>query len=136
MISKFYNVKKIIPGQVKGEALIAKERYSFQGFIDPKKGIFHAPQSKLCGYSIKGAVLIFISGKGSSAGAAALDLACRYGNAPGAVINFEIEPFMVASCALNDIPMFQLEDLKIFDEVEIGDKIEIDTKAEKIYVLE
>lgn len=123
---KKFKAKGIVPGKATGPALITRERVMFLGFTDPKQGIFHAPQTELRGKSFKGAILIYTSGKASSGGARAINLAVRAGNAPAAVVNLELDPITVAGCALDDIPLVQLEDSSIFDQVKNGDTVTVD----------
>ncbi len=131
---KKFKAKKVIPGKATGPALITRERIMFLGFIDPKKGIFHAPQTELYGKSFRGAVLIYTSGKASSGGARGLDLAVRAGNAPAAIVNLEIDPITVAGCAFDDIPMVQVEDPSIFDQVKEGDMVTVDADKGEVIV--
>jgi len=129
---KRFKVRTLVPGKVTGPALITRERIMFLGFADPKKGIFHSPQTELQGKSFKGVVLIYTSGKASSGGARAIDLAVRAGNAPVAIVNLEIDPITVAGCALDDIPLVQLKDSSIFDQVKNGDIIMVDADKGEI----
>ncbi|MBA7663465.1 hypothetical protein ES703_71510 [subsurface metagenome] len=104
MANKKFKARKLVPGKAVGPALVTRERVMFLGFTDPKQGIFHAPQTELQGKSFKGVVLIYTSGKASSGGARAIDLAVRAGNAPAAIVNLEVDPITVAGCALDDGP--------------------------------
>lgn len=128
-----FKAKTYVKGQAKGPALITRERMMFLGFTDPDKGIFHAPNTELYGASFKDKVLIYTSGKASSGGARAIDLAVRAGNAPAAIINVEIDPITVAGCAFDDIPLVQV-DAAIFDQVNNGDIITVDTEKGEVVV--
>lgn len=132
--SKMFRAKKIVPGKVSGPALVTRGCLSFQGFIDPKRGVFSAPVTELQGASFVGAVLIFPSGKGPSVGPSVLDLACRFGNAPAAIINLEIDPMMVAGCVLQNIPLVQVEDPGIFDQVKNGDAVTVDADRGEVTI--
>ena len=134
MAALVFKAKKFVPGKATGPALVTKERLMFLGFTDPKKGIFSAPTTELQGQSFKGAVLIYTSGKASSGGARSINLAVRAGNAPAAIINLEIDPITVAGCALDDIPMVQVEDPGIFDQVKNGDLVTVDADNGKVIV--
>jgi len=131
---KEFKAKKIWQGKVSGLALVTRERFSFGGFVDPKRGIFSSPMTELKGSSFVGAVLIFTSGDGSSSGPSALDLACRYGNCPAAIVNLEVDPFIVQGCVFQNIPMVQVEDPIIFDQVKSGDMVTVDADKGEIIV--
>jgi len=124
---KIFKVKTIWPGNVSGLALVSRERLSFHGYTDPKKGIFKGPTKELAGAYFGQAILVFISGKGASAGPRLLDLACRYGHAPAGIINVEIEPIMVQGCVFQNIPLVQVEDYNIFEYAKNRDNISINT---------
>lgn len=126
--------KRICGGKSEGEALVTRERLSFHGQTDPKEGIFKGPTKELEGACFRGKVLVFVSGKGASAGPRILDLACRNGNKPSAIINIEIESMMVQGCVLQDIPMVIVEDENIFDIIETGDYVIVDSDNERIIV--
>lgn len=131
-MSTFFKGKGYVKGIVKAPALITKERLGFLGFINAKKGIFSSEKTELFGESFKEKILIFTSGKAATGGARAIDLAVRAGNAPAAMVNYEIDPITVAGCAINDIPLIKVDDPKIFDEVKNGDIVTVDTSRGEV----
>jgi uncharacterized protein len=122
-----FKAKEIVPGKASGLALVTRERLSFHGFIDPAQGIFSSPETELKGSSFAGRVLVFTSGKGAAAGPRVLDAACRFGHAPAAIVNVEIEPFIVQACVFQGIPLVQVDDPAIFDHVQTGDRVTVDS---------
>jgi predicted aconitase with swiveling domain len=130
---KKVKAREIVPGKASGPALVTRERLSFHGFIDPKQGIFNSPMTELVGESFAGRVLVFTSGKGASAGPRVLDAACRFGHAPAAIVNIEIEPFMVQGCVLQDIPLVQV-DASIFDQIRNGDTVTVDSAKGEVII--
>jgi uncharacterized protein len=130
---KKYKAREIVPGKASGPALVTRERLSFHGFIDPKQGMFNSPMTELVGESFAGRVLVFTSGKGASAGPRVLDAACRFGHAPAAIVNIEIEPFIVQGCVLQDIPLVQV-DASIFDQIRNGDTVTVDSAKGEVII--
>lgn len=122
-----FAAKEIVPGMASGLALVTKERLSFHGFIDPGRGIFSSPATELNGESFAGRVLVFTSGKGASAGPRVLDAACRFGHIPAAIVNLEIEPFIVQGCVFQGIPLVQVGDPAIFEYIHNGDRVTVDS---------
>ncbi|MBU4340932.1 MAG: DUF126 domain-containing protein, partial [Euryarchaeota archaeon] len=55
-------------GNAQGEALVTSQPISFLGSVDPKTGVVIEKGHELAGKSIKGKVLVFPSGKGSTVG--------------------------------------------------------------------
>ena len=70
-----------------GEALLSMEPISFFGGVNPKTGIVVERSHPLENISIKGKVLIFPYGKGSTVGAYVLYQMSKLGTAPAAIIN-------------------------------------------------
>lgn len=132
---KTFKVKEIVSGKASGPALVTRERLSFHGFIDPQQGIFSSPSTELKGASFAGRVLIFTSGKGAAAGPRVLDAACRSGHAPAAIINLELEAFIVQGCVMQNIPMVRVEDPGIFDQVKNGDEVIVDSKKGEVKII-
>ena len=122
-----YKVRVVSPGIATGPAVVMKDRLSLKGSVDPVRGVFTMPETPLDGLPLTGKVLIFISGKGSSSWSGYFKLACRHNSTPAAIVNLEIDPLVAAACVFNDVPLVQLEDTGIFDEVQTGDPVTVDT---------
>ena len=131
---KRYKVKTLCPGEVSAPALITRERVSMLGNCDAEHGLFIDPKSDLKGKSFAGKALIFTSGKGSTLWSFFLNASRRYGKQPAAIINREIDSLVVWACVLCDIPMFQVTDDSIFDNVKDGDKVTFDSAKQEIVV--
>jgi len=134
-VTKF-KARKIVPGKATGPSLVTKERLMFMAFADPKRGVFDSPRApvELQGKSFKGAVVIYRSGKASTGGSRGLDYCVRAGNSPAAIVNLEIDPVTVMGCSNEDIPMVQVEDPSIFDQVKTGDIVTVDADKEELLV--
>jgi predicted aconitase with swiveling domain len=122
-----YKVRVVSPGNAAGPAVVMKERLSLKGSVDPVQGVFTLPESPLDGLPLSGKVLIFVSGKGSSSWSGYFKLACRHNSTPAAIVNLEIDPLVAAACVFNHVPLVQLENTGIFDEVQTGDPVTVDT---------
>ncbi len=124
--AKVFKAKTISPGRASGPALITKDRIGLRGFINPERGTFTKAMRGLEGVSFSGAVLIFTRSKGSSGWSVIFDNACRHGNAPAAIINSKLDPFIVLACVLQDIPLVLIDNFTIFDQVQSGDRVTVD----------
>ena len=136
---KVFKAKKISAGMASGPALVTKERISFSGFANLEQGIFTegtltGTMGGIGGASFAGAVLIFPCSKGSTTWTIKFDVACRFGNAPAAIINSKVDPFVVLGCVMQDIPLVQVEDLNIFEQVKNGDTVIVDADRGEIRV--
>lgn len=131
---KRFEVRVVCPGEFSAPALITRERINLLGNADPERGVFYNPRSELKGASFAGKALIFTSGKGSSLWSSVLSAARRYGTAPAAIINLELDTFVVFGCVVCDIPMVQVREQSIFDEVRNGDLVTFDSASEEIVI--
>lgn len=125
--TKEYKVRVVSSGNASGPAVVINDRLSLKGSVDPVRGVFTVPGDELDGLSLKGKVLVFISGKGSSSWSGYFKLACRHNSTPAAIVNLEIDPLVAAACVFNDVPLVQLEDPVIFKEVQTGDPVTVDS---------
>jgi len=134
---KIFRAKKISLGKACGPALITRDRLGLRGFANLEQGKFLGGSlgiGDLEGTSFAGAVLIFPSSKGSTLWSITLDLHCRSGNAPAAMINSRLDPFVALGCVLQDIPLVQVEDPSIFDQVKNGDTVTVDADRGEVII--
>jgi len=119
-------------GKVKGKALVSKEPISFFGCIDMKTGVIKEKGHELEGKSIKGKILVFPYGKGSTVGSYALYRLKRNNVAPKGIINKECEPIIAIGAIISGIPCVdkvKIEKIKNNDKVIIdGNKVIIEKK--------
>ena len=131
---KRFKVKVLCPGDFSAPALITRERISLLGGVDPESGILRDPRSELVGNSFANRAFIFTSGKGSSLWSSILGKTKRAGTAPAAIINLEIDTSVVFACIVCDIPMMQLKDDNIFNQVFNGEPVKFDPEKNEIVV--
>src|SRR5512136_1435627 len=115
--------RTISPGKVKGTALVSKEPIGFYGGIDPKTGIVIEKGHELEGKSVKGKILVFPCGKGSTVGSYVIYGLKKNGVAPAGIINKETEPIVATGVILAGIPCVDKIDI---DKIKDGDKVIID----------
>jgi len=90
----------VTPGTATGEAVISEAAFMFAHGVEPKNGDVIDIRSPLLGENVKGKVLIFPFGKGSTTGSAWFLETIRQGNGPCAVINVETEPIIATALIL------------------------------------
>ena len=116
-------------GEVEGEAIVSTEPIGFLGGVDPDNGIVIEKGQSLEGKSIKGKVLVFPTGKGSTVGSYVLYRMKKNNVAPLAIINEECEPIVAVGAIISDIPC--VDKIEI-NKIKTGDKIKIE--GEKVTV--
>jgi len=116
-------------GRAEGQALVTKDPISFYGGVDPQTGIITDKDNELNGQSVKGKMLVFPFGKGSTVGPYTIYQLAKLGTAPKAMINRECETIVAVGAIISDIPCVDRVDIA---KIKTGDKVKVD--GEKVTV--
>jgi hypothetical protein len=104
--------RPIVPGLGEGRALVSKKPLSFLGGIDPETGVITERGHDLKGKSVKGTVLCFPHGHGSTVGSYVLYSLVKREMGPCAIVNVTADPVVIVGAVIAEIPMV--------DRIEIG----------------
>lgn len=115
--------RAVVPGRVRGEALVSTKPLSFLGGVDQKSGIVVERNHDLFGVCIKDVVLCFPHGHGSTVGSFALYALAKKGLAPRAIVNAIADPVVVVGAIISNIPMVDGIDI---NRIKTGDFVEVD----------
>ena len=118
--------RTISPGKVEGEALVSKEPIGFYGGIDAKTGLFIEKGHELEGKPVKGKVLVFPCGKGSTVGSYVIYGLARNNQAPLAIVNKETETIVATGVILAGIPC--VDGIPV-EKISTGDHVVVDASA-------
>jgi predicted aconitase with swiveling domain len=117
---------KVAKGVGQGEALVSKDPICFY-LTDPKTGTVREKGHQLEGKTVTGKVLVFSSGKASSAvqmdGLVKLLLNDK---APSAMIVKDVEPVLVGTAVLTKIPLVDRLEKDPFEAIRTGDFVKVD----------
>ena len=113
----------ISKGKAQDEALVTSQPISFYGGVDPNTGEIIEKGHELQGKSVKGKVLVFPSGKGSTVGSYTLYRMKKNGVAPAGMINKECETVVAVGAIISEIPCVDKIDIS---QIRTGDLISID----------
>lgn len=108
------------PGKAEGEALVSREPLSFYGGVDPKTGVVIERGHELEGKCVKGKILVFPNGKGSTVGSYVIYALKSNGVAPAAILNRETETIVATGVILADIPCVDKIDVSL---IKTGDRV-------------
>ena len=125
---------KLAKGFGEGEALVSKEPICFY-LVEPKTGIVKERGHQLEGKSIAGKVLVFRTGKASSA--VQLDGLVKLlmnKNAPKAMIVTDVEPVLLGSAVLTKIPLVDRLERNPFEAISTGDFVRVDADNGSVIV--
>jgi uncharacterized protein len=111
--------RTIYPGKASGLTLVTRMGISFFGGVDPETGVVVEKGHELEGQSVRGRVLVFPTGKGSTVGSYTLYRLKHNGAAPAAIVNAECETIIAVGCIIAEIPCLdQVEVQLVPDGVE------------------
>ncbi len=113
----------IYKGKAEGEALVTEMPISFYGGIDPNTGIVLEKGHQLNGQSVKGKILVFPQGKGSTVGSYTLYRMKKNATAPAGMINKECETIVAVGAIISEIPTLDKVDIC---KIKTGDRLSID----------
>ena len=102
----------IFKGEAEAEALVTSQPISFYGGVDPNTGVVIEKGHELQGVSVKGKILVFPQGKGSTVGSYTLYRLKKNGAAPAGMINNECETIIAVGAIISEIPCV--------DKIDIG----------------
>jgi predicted aconitase with swiveling domain len=103
--------------------LKSEEPVSFFGGVDPDTGTVVEKDHPLEGKSVKGKILVFPTGKGSTVGSYTLYRLKKNGVAPLAIVNQDCETIVAVGAIISEIPC--LDRIEI-DKLENGDNVMVD----------
>ncbi len=122
-------------GKAQGEALVTTQPISFLGSVDTKTGVVVEKGHELEGKSIKGKVLVFPHGKGSTVGSYAIYQLKKNSAAPSAIINIKAEPIVAVGAIISDIPLVDHVEKNPITAIRTGDKVLVDAIVGSVEIL-
>jgi predicted aconitase with swiveling domain len=118
-----FTARIIRAGRAEGPALVSPAPIGFLGGVDPDTGIVLEPAHPLQGQSVRGTVLVFPTGKGSTVGSYTILRLAHSGAGPVAIVNAESEAIVAVGAIISDIPMVDQIDIT---QIEDGDWVVVD----------
>ncbi len=119
----------ISKGTAQEQALVTSMPISFYGGVDPNTGEVLEKGHELQGKSVKGKILVFPTGKGSTVGSYTLYRLKKNGMAPAGIINKECETVVAVGAIISEIPCVDKIDIS---KIETGDIIRIENDVVRL----
>jgi len=113
----------ICRGVAEGEALTTSQPISFYGGVDPETSEILEKGHELQGKRIKGKILVFPTGKGSTVGSYTLYRLKKGGVAPAGIVNRECETVVAVGVIISEIPCVDEIDIS---KIETGNIVRIE----------
>ena len=120
--------KILVSGKVEGTVLKSENPINFLGTVDKKTGIISDKNHDLFEKPVKGTILVFPSGVGSSVGAYTIYSIKSNNVAPLAMICQKADLTVATGCALANIPLITISSEE-FSSIKNGMKISFDTDS-------
>ncbi len=115
--------RTIFEGKAEGVALVSSAPMSFYGGVNPDTGEVIERGHELQGQILKGRVLVFPNGKGSTVGSYVLYRLAKNGLAPTAIVNSKCETIVAVGAIISEIPCVDKVDIR---RITPGARVRID----------
>ncbi|MHA1482173.1 MAG: aconitase X swivel domain-containing protein [Candidatus Heimdallarchaeaceae archaeon] len=127
-------IRPIVEGKVTGSVLFSPSPISFLGDVDSETGEIIDSESPIYGKNLKNTIFVFPRGRGSTVGSYII-YGLKVNNvSPLALVAEEAETIVIAGAILADIPLVDSPDKDLFNMVETGDTITIDTSEKTLKI--
>lgn len=130
--AKILRGRSIVPGRCRGPALVSMKPISFLGGVDPSTGLIVEGEHDLKGKGVKGRILCFPYGHGSTVGSYVLYSLAKRGLGPKAIINQTADPVVIVGAIIAEIPMMDHVDIQ---QIRTDDMVEVDCDKEIIKIV-
>lgn len=131
-----FSCREISPGIAEGEVLLSQDQILFY-HADPATGVITERGHCLEGISVKGKILVFPGGKGSSVvqmdGMYKLE---QHGTAPLGLIVLEPDTVLVSSAIIMELPMVDKVDPAFYEAVKDGDMVAVNADEGYVEILD
>lgn len=126
----------IVPGRIRGEALVSPETISGWGGIDPAQGTIIERRHSLFGVSFTGKILVFPGAKGSSGWSGFFQSTRLLGTSPLAMVFTTVTTKAVLGAVVTRVPTVSELDADPVEVIRTGDIVEVDGDAGTVTILE
>lgn len=128
--------RSIVKGCAEGPALVTSQPIGFNFGVDGETGLVIEHGHELEGQCLKGRVLIFPSGKGSTGGSFVIYQLAKTHKAPVAMVNIACESIIALGAIMASIPMVDSLDADPVRTVKTGDLVRVNGDEGSLEVLE
>jgi uncharacterized protein len=133
--------KGLIPGRAQGGALVSMKAFTFAHGVDPVTGEVTDVRSDVRGSNVKGTVLFYPFGKGSTTASAWFLEAVRLGNHPAAIVTEVVDLSAVIGSVMakvvygREIPVLGGVPRGAYSTLEAGQRVEVDALSGRVRTL-
>lgn len=132
--------KGLIRGSVEARALVSQKAFTFAHGVDPSSGNVTDIRSDIRGSNVKGRVLFYPFGKGSTTASSWFLETVRLGNHPAAIVTEGVDLSAVIGSVMarliykKDIPVISAVPRSLYAKIPSGETVVIDAKVGEVRV--
>ncbi len=130
----------LTPGKASGEALVSMKAFTFAHGVDPASGKVADVRSDIRGQDVKGKVLFYPFGKGSTTASSWFLETVRHGNHPAALVTDVVDLSSVIGSVMarlvygKEIPVISGVPRDAYAKVRAGSRVELDGASGEVTV--
>jgi len=130
----------LVPGRAEGEAIVSTRAFTFAHGVDPATGKVTDVRSDVRGSGVKGKVLFYPFGKGSTTASAWFLETVRLGNNPVALVTEGVDLSAVIGSVMarlvygNEIPVVSGVQRDVYSAIKSGARVSVDGGAGEVRV--
>ena len=132
--------KGLMPGTATGPALVSVRAFTFAHGVDPANGTVTDVRSDVRGSNVKGAVLFYPFGKGSTTASAWFLETVRLGNHPAAIVTEGVDLSAVIGSVMaklvygKPVPVISGVPRDLYSSVRSGEQTSVDASSGEVRV--
>lgn len=133
-VARCVRARTISRGVAEAPCLITRQPLSLLGDISPETGMITNENHELFGEVVRGRILVFPYGVGSTVGSYTLYRLKKCGNAPVGIVNDRAEPIVATGAILSGIPMVDKPEQELYALVKSGQRLLLDANRGVIWL--
>ncbi len=128
----------LVPGQARGEALVSNRAFTFAHGVEPSTGKVTDVRSDIRGSNVRGRVLFYPFGKGSTTASSWFLETVREGNHPAAIVTEGVDLSAVIGSVMakavygKGIPVVGGVPRDAYSKIAAGDRVEVDAGSGEV----
>ena len=137
-MSQTFKGRTLIAGSAAGEALVSRRAFTFAHGVDPSSGQVTDVHSDIRGENVKGKILFYPFGKGSTTASAWFLETARRGNVPAAIVTEATDLSAVIGSTLakivygKSIPVASSFPQSMYNGLKSGKRVSLGTEGELV----
>ncbi len=126
--------RAISKGYAEGEALVCQQPIGFNFGVNAQNGVITEHNHELQGISVKGKILVFPYGKGSTGGSYVVYQLAKNKTGPKGIINLTTETIIAVGAIIAGIPVIDKIEENPLELIANGDHVKVDADNSTVII--